>query len=109
MYQLRGAGRIIAEQTAIVNVRPIATTGPATNSSSRNSSCCETTSTFTVSLNDFNRPPTRSLPRVVSDASETYYRRVVIIITTKMWDNAQCDGRPAEYRWRRMLNAAKFG
>jgi len=69
-------GRIIAEQTAIVNVRPIATTGPTTNSSGRNSSCCETTSTFTVSLNDFNRPPTRSLPRVVSDSSETYYRRV---------------------------------
>jgi len=23
-----------------------------------------------------------------------------------MWANAQRDGRPAEYRWRRMLNAA---
>jgi len=23
--------------------------------------------------------------------------------------NAQRDGRPAEYRWRRLFNAAKFG
>jgi len=28
---------------------------------------------------------------------------------TRMWANAQCDGRPAEYRWRPVLNAAKFG
>jgi len=27
-----------------------------------------------------------------------------------MWANAQCDGRPAEYRWRPLFkNAAKFG
>jgi len=25
-----------------------------------------------------------------------------------MWANAQRDGRPDEYRWRRLLNAAKF-
>ena len=31
------------------------------------------------------------------------------IIKTRMWANAQCDGRPAEYRWRPLLNAAKFG
>jgi len=28
---------------------------------------------------------------------------------TKMWANAQRDGRPAEYRWRSLFNAAKFG
>jgi len=28
---------------------------------------------------------------------------------TRMWDNAQRDGRPAEYRWCRLFNAAKFG
>jgi len=28
---------------------------------------------------------------------------------TRMWANAQCDGHPAEYRWRRLFNAAKFG
>ena len=26
-----------------------------------------------------------------------------------MWADAKSDGRPAEYRWRPMLNAAKFG
>jgi len=26
-----------------------------------------------------------------------------------MWSNVQRDGRPAEYRWRHVLNAAKFG
>jgi len=26
-----------------------------------------------------------------------------------MWANAKCDGRRAEYRWRSVLNAAKFG
>ena len=26
---------------------------------------------------------------------------------TRMWANAQRDGRPAEYRWRSLLNAAK--
>jgi len=28
---------------------------------------------------------------------------------TRMWANAQCDGRPAEYTWRRLFNAPKFG
>jgi len=26
----------------------------------------------------------------------------------EMWANAQRDGRPAEYRWRPLFNAAKF-
>jgi len=33
----------------------------------------------------------------------------LITITTRMWANAQRDGRPAEYRWRPLFNAAKFG
>jgi len=32
----------------------------------------------------------------------------IIIITTRMWANAQPDGRPAEHRWRPLFNAAKF-
>ena len=28
---------------------------------------------------------------------------------TRMWANAQRDGRTAEYRWRPLFNAAKFG
>ena len=30
-------------------------------------------------------------------------------LTLEMWASAQCDGRPAEYRWRPLFNAAKFG
>jgi len=30
-------------------------------------------------------------------------------IELEMWVNAQRDGRPAEYRWRPLFNAAKFG
>jgi len=29
--------------------------------------------------------------------------------TLEMWANAQRDGRPVEYRWRPLFNAAKFG
>jgi len=28
---------------------------------------------------------------------------------TRMWANAQRDGRPAKYRWRPLFNTAKFG
>jgi len=41
--------------------------------------------------------------------------RVILILcsdktgTTRMWANAQRDGRPAEHRWRPLFNAAKFG
>jgi len=34
---------------------------------------------------------------------------VINILSTRMWANAQCDGRPAEYRWHPLFNAAKFG
>jgi len=27
----------------------------------------------------------------------------------EMWANAQHDGRPAEYKWRALYNATKFG
>jgi len=30
-------------------------------------------------------------------------------INLEMWASAQRDGRPAEYRWRPLFNAAKFG
>jgi len=32
-----------------------------------------------------------------------------LYISTRMWANAQPDGRPAEHRWRPLFNAAKFG
>jgi len=34
---------------------------------------------------------------------------ITITIKTRMWANAQRDGRPAKYRWRPLFNAAKFG
>jgi len=36
-------------------------------------------------------------------------RDMVKHIETRMWANAQRDGRPAEHRWRPLFNAAKFG
>jgi len=36
-------------------------------------------------------------------------RRVLSINITRMWANAQRDGRPAKHRWRPLFNAAKFG
>ena len=33
----------------------------------------------------------------------------ILHIPTRMWANAKRDGRPAEYRWRPLFNAAKFG
>jgi len=29
--------------------------------------------------------------------------------STRIWANAQRDGRPAEYSWHALFNAAKFG
>jgi len=34
---------------------------------------------------------------------------VYCTMVTRMWANAQRDGRPAEHRWRPLFNAAKFG
>ena len=35
--------------------------------------------------------------------------RKILAQLTRMWANAQRDGHPAEYRWRPVFNAAKFG
>jgi len=39
----------------------------------------------------------------------TILRRNSTTKKTRMWANAQRDGRPTEYRWRPLFNAAKFG
>jgi len=31
-----------------------------------------------------------------------------MIYITRMWADAQRDGRPVEYKWRPLFNAAKF-
>jgi len=33
----------------------------------------------------------------------------LMIFKLETWANAQRDGRPDEYRWRPLFNAAKFG
>jgi len=33
----------------------------------------------------------------------------ILVFKTRMWANAQRDGRPAEHRWRLLFNATKFG
>jgi len=39
-------------------------------------------------------------------SAESAYER---ILRLEMWANAQRDGHPAQYRWRLLFNAAKFG
>ena len=54
---------------------------------------------------------------IMNDLKESYICRcnkiqdffVRVLDKTKMWHNAQRDGRPAEHRWHPLLNAAKFG
>ena len=41
--------------------------------------------------------------------SVCYWANCVNEKILEMWANAQHDGRPAEYRWRPLFNAAKFG
>jgi len=38
-----------------------------------------------------------------------YARPLCSSVSTRMWANVQRDGRRAEYRWRPLFNAAKFG
>jgi len=46
---------------------------------------------------------------VVDAENEASCPRNLKQVQTRMWANAQRDGRPAEYRWRPLFNAAKFG
>jgi len=62
---------------------------------------------------------TRDMMKIEDDGGNaatchTLYRRTVDLkhkkrVDTRMWANAQRDGRPAEHRWRPLFNAAKFG
>jgi len=46
--------------------------------------------------------------RFILSADETRQAHAVLM-ETRMWANAQPDGRPAEHRWRPLFNAAKSG
>ena len=43
------------------------------------------------------------------ECMENILMKITIIITTRMWANAQRDGHPAKHRWHPLFNAAKFG
>jgi len=60
--------------------------------------------------------PTSSDCRHLSQVNVPYRRYVQLQWHTasteqqlEMWANAQRDGRPAEYKWRPLFNATKFG
>ena len=65
-----------------------------------------------------NLPPTFSMMHLLQrlygvDAPDSTYNcpsiKTIKHKTTRLWANAQRDGRPAEHRWRLLFNAAKFG
>jgi len=45
---------------------------------------------------------------MAKSSAQTLIIKSVQTDKTRMWTNAQRDGRPAEYRWRPLLNTAKF-
>jgi len=68
-------------------------------------SCTTATEDILLSMT-FSRKQTRAV-----QPNKVTKRPVLHCVTrvTRMWANAQRDGRPAEYRWRPLFNAAKFG
>jgi len=60
---------------------------------------------FTVSRSVLSYLRSMELTEVSIDAIVTLAKQK----QTRMWANAQPDGRPAEHRWRPLFNAAKFG
>jgi len=51
---------------------------------------------------------TRSHHCFISTAEDELKKIFVEQMITRMWANAQRDGRPAEHSWRPLFNAAKF-
>jgi len=46
---------------------------------------------------------------IKSHTTKRNYMKPIIICSTRMWANAERDGRPAEHRWCPLFNAAQFG
>ena len=53
--------------------------------------------------------PPMSVPKFTDFTDENQYSNDVTINETRMWANAQRDGRPAECKWRPLFNAENFG
>jgi len=50
-----------------------------------------------------------SAPIITTTLYDDHAHKLLNYLTTRMWANAQRDGRPAKYTWRPLFNAAKFG
>jgi len=51
----------------------------------------------------------RSMVDIQSATAENWRGKNIERKRTRMWANNQLDGRRAEYRWRPLFNATKFG
>jgi len=51
----------------------------------------------------------QSAPVMSSSQAQAQTFRSAESVITRMWANAQRDGRPTEYRWHPLFNAAKLG
>ena len=61
---------------------------------------CQISSTSVICKN--RQHCTESVVAMATQVIVQYHNKI------RMWSNAQRDGRPAEYRWRPLFNAAKF-
>ena len=53
--------------------------------------------------------PTTAMNEPVRFPSAHFFKSTDNHTITRMWANAQPDGRPVEHRWRPLFNAPKFG
>jgi len=61
------------------------------------------------SLSIKNKRQVRNVVLNYNDLAEAKASDSTSTGTTRMWANAQPDGRPAEHRWRPLFNAPNFG
>ena len=62
---------------------------------------CKTAREQLEAIESNKKSVNRKRKQLVASASEPHNRKQL-----EMWANAQRDGRPAEYRWRPLFNAA---
>jgi len=56
----------------------------------------------------FSIPELKDTSLLLPEIERELKNFVLFYYSTRMWANAQPDGRPAEHRWRPLFNAAKF-
>jgi len=80
---------------------------------SRTTCCCTDKCEFFIAMdlwlhNSESRPESIGSGAAFSNAC-TGHTLMIVTTWTKKWANAQRNDRPAEYRWRPLFNAVKFG